>query len=247
MARKDRVPNPPKPRVQAPQRRQTTGDHAAAERRRRNLALLGGGAAVLLVLVLGIIFVSGRGGSDERSVLEDADCTLRSFPGLPGNHVQTLTPEKMPKWNSSPPTSGTHYVGTAIWDFYTESVPAHPEPAQPGARRHHHPLRQRRPEGADRRDPRVLPRGPERASRRAAGLAQEQDRAQRVDDARYRQQRAFGRPRLARRLPEVRRGCFLGLRRGAPLQGAGALRSRPVTSRHLSLRPGWRNWQTRPT
>jgi hypothetical protein len=123
MARKDRVPNPPKPRVQAPQRRQTTGDHAAAERRRRNLALLGGGAAVLLVLVLGIIFVSGRGGSDERSVLEGAGCTLRSFPGLKGNHVQTLTPTTKPKWNSFPPTSGTHYVGTAIWDFYSEPVP----------------------------------------------------------------------------------------------------------------------------
>src|SRR5215213_6698022 len=123
MARKDRAPNPPKPRVQAPQRRQTTGDQAVAERTRRNLALLGGGTLVVLALVLAIIFISGRGGGSERSALEGAGCTLRSFAGLKGNHVQTLTPKKKPKWNSFPPTSGTHYAGTAIWDFYTEPVP----------------------------------------------------------------------------------------------------------------------------
>lgn len=123
MARKDRVPNPPKPRVQAPQRRHTTADHAAAQRNRRTLLLLGGGALVVVALVLGIILVAGRGSGGERAALQDAGCTLRSYPGLKGDHLNELKPKTRAKWNSFPPTSGAHYVQAAVWDFYDQPVP----------------------------------------------------------------------------------------------------------------------------
>jgi hypothetical protein len=121
MARKDRVPNPPK-RPQAPQRRHTQTDPAVAARRRRNL-LIGLGAAALIgaAIVLGAIFVSGAS-ADEREVLEGAGCTLQTFPGQEGIHVTDFNAVPKPKWNSSPPTSGTHHVSAAIWGFYTSPV-----------------------------------------------------------------------------------------------------------------------------
>ncbi|MBA2384375.1 MAG: DUF3105 domain-containing protein [Actinobacteria bacterium] len=122
MARKDRVPNPPKPRVQAPRRRHTPSDQAALQRNRRTLFLVGGGALVLAALVAAIIFVTGRGSGGERAALEDADCTLQSYPGLEGAHLQELHPKTRAKWNSFPPTSGVHYVQPAVWDFYTDPV-----------------------------------------------------------------------------------------------------------------------------
>jgi hypothetical protein len=123
MARKDRVPNPPKPRVQAPQRRHTTADQAASQRNRRILLLGGIAALVVAALVLGVILISARGGAGERSALKDAGCTLQSFPGLKGTHLQELHPKTRAKWNSFPPTSGTHYFQPAIWDFYSRDQP----------------------------------------------------------------------------------------------------------------------------
>ena len=111
MARKDRVPNPPKPRVQAPQRRHTTADQAASQRNRRILLLGGIAALVVAALVLGVILISARGGAGERSALKDAGCTLQSFPGLKGTHLQELHPKTRAKWNSYPPTSGTQRRG----------------------------------------------------------------------------------------------------------------------------------------
>jgi hypothetical protein len=123
MARKDRVPNPPKPRVQAPQRRHTGVDRATSDRNRRILLLGAIAALVVAGLVLGIVLVSGRGGGGERAALVDAGCTLQSFPGLKGTHLQELHPKKRAKWNSFPPTSGTHYFQPAIWDFYDRDQP----------------------------------------------------------------------------------------------------------------------------
>ena len=119
MARKDRVPNPPK-RPQAPQRRHDTVAPEVAARRRRNLLLaLAGAAAVAAVIALGAIFVSGSDG-DAAAALADAGCTLETFAGQEGTHVESL--EAKPKWNSSPPTSGPHYGEPAIWGFYDEPV-----------------------------------------------------------------------------------------------------------------------------
>jgi Protein of unknown function (DUF3105) len=122
MARKDRVPNPPK-RPQAPQRRHTPTDPAVAARRRRIILLAVGGAAlVAAAIVLGAMLLSSSD-ANAAQALEDADCSHQTFPGQPGTHVESLTATPKPKWNSSPPTSGPHYSTPAIWGFYAEPVP----------------------------------------------------------------------------------------------------------------------------
>jgi hypothetical protein len=124
MARKDRAPNPPK-RPQAPQRRTTPTDPAAAARTRRILYLIAGSGLAALAIVLAIIFLAGGGDGGERDALEDAGCTLQSFPALPNkaDHSDVPTLTTKPKWNSSPPTSGPHYGQTAVWGAYEEPVP----------------------------------------------------------------------------------------------------------------------------
>jgi hypothetical protein len=86
------------------------------------LALAGIGTLIVAALVAGIVVVAGRGSGGERAALEDAGCTLRSYPGLKGTHLQELHPKQRPKWNSFPPTSGAHYGQPAIWDFYDQPV-----------------------------------------------------------------------------------------------------------------------------
>ena len=124
MARKDRVPVPPKRRVQAPQRRSTPTTAADAERRKRQLAIVAGSALAVLVVVLGFIFLGGGGGKSEAAVLEEAGCTLKSYPAVPnvGDHSDVPTLETKPKWNSFPPSSGPHFGQTAVFGFYDEQV-----------------------------------------------------------------------------------------------------------------------------
>ena len=124
MARKDRVPNPPK-RPQGPQRRSTPTDPAAAARQRRLLYLIAGSGLAALAIVLAIVFLAGGDDGGERAALEDAGCTLQSFPALANqpDHSDVPTLTAKPKWNSSPPTSGPHYGQTAVWGSYDEQVP----------------------------------------------------------------------------------------------------------------------------
>ena len=123
MARKDRVPNPPK-RVQAPQRRHGTTPPADAERQRKLLYLIAGSGILLLAIVLGAIFLTGGGGKNEAATIEAAGCTLQSFKAVPNkpDHSDVPTLETKPKWNSYPPTSGPHYGQTAILGSYDEPV-----------------------------------------------------------------------------------------------------------------------------
>ena len=122
MARKDRVPNPPK-RSQGPQRRASATDPAASAQRKRLIMLVAAGAAAVAVAVLAIVLLTG-GGVDEQQALTDAGYTLQSFPALANtpDHSDVPTLTTKPKWNSSPPTSGPHWGVPAIWDFYTEPV-----------------------------------------------------------------------------------------------------------------------------
>jgi hypothetical protein len=125
MARKDRAPTPPK-RPQAPQRRSSPIDPAKAERQRRILYLVAGSGIVALAIVLAIVFLAGGGGDGgERGALEDAGCTLQSFPALPNkaDHSDVPTLTTKPNWNSMPPTSGPHYGQWAIWGSYDEPIP----------------------------------------------------------------------------------------------------------------------------
>jgi Protein of unknown function (DUF3105) len=122
MARKDRVPTPPR-RVQAPQRRSTP---AKADPGRQRRLLLGIGAATLavVVVVLGFLLLGG-GDKNEAAAFTDAGCTLQSFPAMDNepDHSDVPDLETKPKWNSYPPSSGPHYVQTAVLGFYDEPVP----------------------------------------------------------------------------------------------------------------------------
>lgn len=123
MARKDRVPDPPK-RPQGPQRRSAPRSADDEARRRRTLLLILG-AAVLAAAAVGAFLLVGSGGGDDggRSALEEAGCTLQVAPGQEGTHTAELTATSDPKWNTDPPTSGPHNEQTAVWGFYEDPVP----------------------------------------------------------------------------------------------------------------------------
>ena len=48
-------------------------------------------------------------------------CTVRVYPGQPPRHTKNL--DLTPKYNSFPPTSGTHYYLPAKFNIYTFEVP----------------------------------------------------------------------------------------------------------------------------
>jgi hypothetical protein len=50
-----------------------------------------------------------------------ATCTTHVYPGLQPKHVDSLSLK--PKYNSFPPTSGTHYYLPAKWDIYSQPIP----------------------------------------------------------------------------------------------------------------------------
>jgi hypothetical protein len=50
-----------------------------------------------------------------------APCTVRVYPGIPPHHTKNLNLK--PKYNSFPPTSGTHFDRTAKWSIYTYPIP----------------------------------------------------------------------------------------------------------------------------
>jgi hypothetical protein len=125
MARKDRVPNPPR-RVQAPQRRSTPSTAADADRRRKLLLAGVAAALVLLAVVLSIVLLSG--GDDEsgveqvRAAMTEAGCTLQSAPAQPGDHTAAIDATDDPKWNTDPPTSGPHNEIPAIFNSYDSPI-----------------------------------------------------------------------------------------------------------------------------
>ncbi len=126
MARKDRVPNPPK-RVQSPQRRSTPSTAADADRRRRLVLASVASALVVGALVLGVILFTGgedasAGVAEVRAALTAADCTLQSAPAQPGNHTAAIDATSDPKWNTDPPTSGPHFNPAAIFGIYDTPV-----------------------------------------------------------------------------------------------------------------------------
>jgi hypothetical protein len=124
VARKDRVPNPPK-RQQGPQRRTSSADPPAAARRRRALLLAAGGALAVVAAVGAIVFLTGGGGeSGTRAALVDAGCTYESFPAQENapDHSDVTSLDAKPKWNSNPPTSGPHWGQPAVLGFYDSPV-----------------------------------------------------------------------------------------------------------------------------
>ena len=125
MARKDRVPNPPR-RVQAPKRRSTPSTAADADRRRKLLLVAVAGVLVLAAIVLGVLLLSGGGDDDAaaevRAAMTAAGCTLQSAPAQPGDHTAEIDATEDEQWNTDPPTSGPHYPQTAIFGAYDSPV-----------------------------------------------------------------------------------------------------------------------------
>ncbi|MEJ7792970.1 MAG: DUF3105 domain-containing protein [Gaiellaceae bacterium] len=69
------------------------------------------------MLALGV-FGGGDGGPG--GALRDAGCTFRTFPDQGANHIDS--PSKTVRYNSEPPTSGTHLSQPAVWGAYDEPV-----------------------------------------------------------------------------------------------------------------------------
>lgn len=125
MARKDRVPNPPR-RVQAPKRRSTPSTAADADRRKKLLLAALAGVLVLAAIVLGVLLFSGGDDSEAvdevRAALTAAGCTLTSQPAQPGDHTAEIDATENEQWNTDPPTSGPHFGQPAIFGSYDSPV-----------------------------------------------------------------------------------------------------------------------------
>jgi Protein of unknown function (DUF3105) len=117
VAKKDRVPTPPKRPVQAPKAYRPEGDP-----RRTRLIFLGLAALIVLVAAaVGIGFIMSGGDDSSSASGPSGDCNLQTFDALEARHVQELP--KGYEYNSIPATSGLHNPTTAIWNLYDQPVP----------------------------------------------------------------------------------------------------------------------------
>jgi hypothetical protein len=86
--------------------------------------IAGSGVVVLAAVVVFIAVAAGGGSSGSKGVetaLEAAGCTYKVMKGdTIGHHVTSLKAKI--KYNTFPPSSGTHYYVPAVWDFYTDPV-----------------------------------------------------------------------------------------------------------------------------
>lgn len=117
MARKDRVPNPPK-RPQAPQRRSTPSAPRAADRQRKLLYILAATGLIGLAIVLGVVFLAGGDDEDLAATMKAAGCQLKTVPAVVGDHSASDDATSNPKWNTDPPTSGPHNATPAVYGEY---------------------------------------------------------------------------------------------------------------------------------
>jgi hypothetical protein len=117
---------PPKPRKQAPRTRIPTDSTKEARNRRILYAASAAGILGLAIVVAFLYFGGGGEAANAARVqdsMESADCTLTSVEALPPGDHSIASPEgTSDSWNTSPPTSGAHYVESAIFGDYTEPV-----------------------------------------------------------------------------------------------------------------------------
>ncbi len=117
MAKKDRVPTPPKRPVQAPQ-----AYKAEASPRRTRLIFIGLAVAILIAAAaIGIGFIMSGGDDSGGDAVTQGDCTSQTFDALEASHVEELPGDY--EYNSLPATSGLHNPVTAIWNLYDQPVP----------------------------------------------------------------------------------------------------------------------------
>lgn len=117
MAKKDRVPTPPKRPVQAPKA------YKAEANPRRTQWIFVALAAVIVVgaAAIGAAFILGGDDSSASGPTGSGDCTLQTFDALETSHVEELPDDY--EYNSIPATSGLHKGATAIWNLYDQPVP----------------------------------------------------------------------------------------------------------------------------
>jgi hypothetical protein len=125
VAKKPRTPPPPRRPVQAPQRRTSKSDQTAEERRRvRLLMLFAASGLVALGVAVSVVFLASRGNSTNAesvpAAMRAAGCTFKTAPAKSRQHVTSL--DAKIKYNTFPPSSGSHYYSPAPWDFYTSPV-----------------------------------------------------------------------------------------------------------------------------
>ena len=124
MARKDRVPNPPRAsRPKAPAQRRAPIDPTSENKQRLILYIFAGSGVLALLVVIGVLFFGG-GGGDEKKVIDTmttAGCTLENFKSVAGTHT-IATDGSSKAWNTFPPTSGPHNDVAAVYGFYDEPL-----------------------------------------------------------------------------------------------------------------------------
>lgn len=118
MAKKDRVPTPPKRPVQAPK----AYHQERSPRRTQLIFVIVAAAIVIAAAAVGIGFImSGDDSSSAVGTTGSGDCTLQTFDALEARHVEELPDDY--EYNSIPATSGLHNPTTAIWNLYDQPVP----------------------------------------------------------------------------------------------------------------------------
>jgi hypothetical protein len=120
VAKKSKTPDPPKRPVQAPKVR-SDPKRARDPRRTRMILLIVGGIILVALIAGGIAFAVGGGGGGDTKSLEAA-CKVTTYPGQGQKHIETDTLPKGFKYNSYPPTSGTHFFQPLIFGEYTQPV-----------------------------------------------------------------------------------------------------------------------------
>jgi hypothetical protein len=91
------------------------------------LVAFAGSGVVALIIVIAVIALTGGGGgrpssAEVEKAMSAAGCTLKTARATSRKHVSSL--DAKIKYNTDPPSNGSHYFQTAFWDFYTQ--PANP-------------------------------------------------------------------------------------------------------------------------
>jgi len=119
VAKKDRVPTPPKRPVQAPKAYKP--EHSP--RRAQLIFIILAAVIIIAAAAVGIGFIMSSGGGDDGggAIGDEGTCQMQTFEALEASHVPEL-PEGY-EYNSVPATSGLHNSQTAIWNLYDQPVP----------------------------------------------------------------------------------------------------------------------------
>jgi len=78
-------------------------------------------AKALAAATVGALAVLAVGASTAPAAPRAAACSIKTYPGQPVKHTRNI--DLKPKYNSFPPTTGTHYAFPAKFNLYTFPLP----------------------------------------------------------------------------------------------------------------------------